>query len=73
VETSKYNLVKTALDKTKKVSKFRSKGQGHWERKCKKSFFAHIFVKSGLILRQDKTKMTTTYIFYTYRRIHFTS
>jgi len=27
----------------------RSKGQGHWKQKCKKSFFSHIFVKSGSI------------------------
>jgi len=42
VETSKYNLVETALNKTNKVSKFRSKGQGHWERKCKKNRFSRI-------------------------------
>jgi len=26
-----------------------AKGQGNWERKCKKSFFVHVVVQSGSI------------------------
>jgi len=45
------------------------------ERKCKKSFFAHVFAKRVSIdLHQTKTKMITVPL-YTYRRIslHFIS
>ena len=49
------------------------KSQGHWERKCKKSFFfTNIFCRNWIDLRQTKTKMISR-PFYIYRRTHFTS
>ena len=48
------------------------KGQGHWERKCKKKlFFAHIFVKSGSIYIKSRPKWSSAH--FAHRRIHFIS
>jgi len=37
-------------------SKGKRSSQGHWERKCKNRFSAHIFVKSGPIYVKPRLK-----------------
>jgi len=46
-----------------------SKGQGHWERKCKNRF-AHIFVKNGPYVKR-KPKWSSAH--FTHIVIHFIS